>query len=63
MKTTILLCAVVSAALVLGSCADQGNPAATNHASGLPAHGAIQSGGGGGGGSLPGSKVPPKNIP
>ena len=56
MKKAFLLCAAISAALILGGCANQ-NSSATG--SGLAQQGAVNSGTGGGGGGLGG--VPGRN--
>jgi hypothetical protein len=56
MKTTILLCAVINATLVLGSCANQSNRTPTLNPSGVAEPGAIGGSGVGGGGSAPGQE-------
>jgi hypothetical protein len=54
MKRALLLCATISAAVILGSCANQKSSATASGTSGLAQQGATVSGTGGGGGGLSG---------
>ncbi|MDQ3200455.1 MAG: hypothetical protein ABIR38_06125 [Chthoniobacterales bacterium] len=55
MKTYLLLCAAISAALFIGGCASQNTAANNAGPNGMAQRGAINSGSGiGGGGGLPG---------
>jgi len=54
MKRALLLCATISAAVILGSCANQNSSATASGTSGLAEQGAMVGGTGGGGGGLSG---------